>query len=369
MTEISYATAVDPRTLPFKDRRTSLKVIGVLMIVFGAISACFGGLTPLGMWMSSRAVLQMPPGGAAAASTRPVMHAQLVDYRTMAMAGGFYLVAAALMIWIGVGSLRVRRWARPVMLVLSWSWLITGGVSFLHMILFGASMREMMSASMPPGAPPPPRAVEYVVATVMGTVSFLLLVLLPAVLAWLYQRRGVRETVQYFDQRQAWTDRCPTPVLAVATWLCVIGLGCAVYAIYAVLPVYGRFVTGAPAVAGTLALAALFAWLGYGIYRLRPAAWWAAALASVLWTGSMVWTFTRLGYHAFYRHAGYSPQQIDLMMRFSGQWEDSTVWMMSLWAVVLVACLLYVRKYFVAGAPAERGDVDAPPTAPTPAST
>ena len=330
--------------------------MGVLLIVFGAISACFGALTPRGMWMSTRFGPPAPPGGAA---TRPVPQVELVDYRTMAMAGGFYLVGAALMIWVGVGSLRVRRWARPVMLVLCWSWLITGGVSFLHMVLFGASMREMMSAGMPPGAPPPPRMVEYVMATVMGTVSFLLMVLLPALLAWLYQRRGVRETLQHFDQRRAWTDRCPTPVLAVAAWMCVMGLGCAIYAIYAVLPVYGRFVTGAPAVAAMVAMAALFAWLAYCVYRLRPAAWWAAALAAVLWTGSMVWTFTRLGYHEFYRQAGYTPQQIDLMMRFSGQWEDSTVWMMSLWVVVLVGCLLYVRKYFVAGAATETEPTEA----------
>ena len=343
MTAIPYATATDPRRLPFKDRRTSLKVMGVLLIVFGAVSACFGGLTPLGMWMSTRVVPPAPPG---ASATPPVTQVELVDYRTMAMAGGFYLVAAALMIWVGVGSLRVRRWARPVMLVLCWSWLITGAVSFVHMVLYGASVREMMSASMPPNSPPPPRFVEQIVATVTGAVSFLLLVVMPAVLTWLYQRRGVRETLEYFNQRHAWTDRCPTTVLAVATWLCVLAMGCAVYAIYAVLPVYGHFVTGPPAVAGMVAFAALFAWLAYGVYRLRPAAWWASALASVLWTGSVVWTFTRLGYHEFYRQAGYSPRQIDLMMRFSGQWEDSTVWIMSLWVIVLLGCLLYVRKYF-----------------------
>jgi len=52
MTAISYATAVDPRKLPFKDRRTSLKVVGVLLVIFGALSGCFGVLAPVGLYVS-----------------------------------------------------------------------------------------------------------------------------------------------------------------------------------------------------------------------------------------------------------------------------------------------------------------------------
>ena len=46
---------------------------------------------------------------------------------------------------------------------------------------------------------------------------------------------------------------------------------------------------------------------------------------------------------------------IDMMMRYSGQFEDSTVWMIALWSVGLIGYLLYVRKYFVAGPPPEPG--------------
>ena len=82
----------------------------------------------------------------------------------------------------------------------------------------------------------------------------------------------------------------------------------------------------------------------------------------------MVWTFTSLGYHEFYRRAGYSAREIDMMMRYSGQFEDSTVWLIAAWSVALVAYLLYVRKYFVAGPPPEPGTQPpaASPTAPAP---
>ena len=121
MTEISYATAVDPRTLPFTDRRTSLKVAGVLLILFGSMFACFGALTPLGMYVSTM-VAARPP------TTQGVQAAPAVtpDMKTMALAGITYLVMAALTIWVGIGSVKVRRWARPVLLVVGWTWLVMG---------------------------------------------------------------------------------------------------------------------------------------------------------------------------------------------------------------------------------------------------
>ena len=359
MTAISYATAVDARELPFKDRRTSLKVAGVLLILFGSLFACFGVLTPVGIYFAA-AFSQVPTtqGVRPPGVSRP-------DYHTMIVAGGSYLLMAGVSIWLGIGSVRVRRWARPLLLVIGWSWLLIGIVSFGHFALFGANMREMMTAGSPPGAPQPPPAAVYVATAAIGTFTFVFFLVLPALLVWLYSRRGVRETVEFFDPRFAWTDRCPTPVLAVAGWLVLAAVGAVVYSVYAVFPAFGWFVTGPAAVALLLALAAVFAWVAWGVYRLRTWAWWATAILWTLWAGSMVWTFTKAGYHEFYRRAGYSPQDVDMMMRYSGQFEDGTVWMIALSCVGLIAYLLYVRKYFVAGPPPEPGEEPARPAPQT----
>ena len=358
MTSISYATAVDPRTLPFEDRRTSLKVVGVLLLVFGGLCGCFAALMPVGMYFTALAARQAPPGSLqAAAESRP-------DVPTMVVAGGTYALFAAAMVWVGVGAVRLRRWARPVVLVAGWTWLATGVATFAHWALFGASMREMMTAGSPPGAPQPPREVVYAVTALAGALTFVTMIILPALLVWVFRRRGVRETLTYFDARPAWTDRCPTPVLAVAAWLVLAAAGTAAYSAYAVLPVFGRFVKGPAAVAALLATAAVFLWLAWGVYRLKPVAWWATAVLWTLWAGSMVWTFTSTGYHEFYRQAGYSPREIDMMMRYSGQFEDGTVWMLALWSVALIGYLLYVRRHFAAAPPPPDAPVDAPPGAP-----
>lgn len=341
MTAISYATALDARTLPFKDRRTSLKVVGVLLLVFGGLSACFAAMTPVGIYFASLAARQAPPGS--------LQRAAEPDVRTVVLAGGMYVLSAAVLIWLGLGAVRLRRWARPAMLVVGWTWLATGGVSFVHWVLFGASMREMMTAGAPAGTPAPPRQVILAITVATGALMFAIMVALPALLVWAFQRRGVRDTLAFFDPRVAWTDRCPTPALAVVLWLVLAAAGSFVYSVYGVVPVYGRFVKGPSAVAVLLALGAVFLVVAWGFYRLRPWAWWATAVLWTLWAGSMVWTFTSTGYHEFYRQAGYSPQQIDVMLQFNGPFEDAMVWMIALWSVVLIGYLLYVRKYFDAG--------------------
>ena len=345
MTAISYATAIDPRRLPFKDRRTSLKVAGVLLVIFGALSGCLGGLTPVGMYVAARVATQSSAAAAGSGAVRAAEPA--LDFRTTTLASGTYLLAAAATIWPGVGSLRIRRWVRPVILVIGWTWLVGGAASFAHWLIFGASVRELMTASWQPGMASPPRAVFTAISAALGVVTFVFLVALPAVLVWTYQRRGVRETLAYFDDHPSrWTDRCPTPVLAVAGWLALAGVSALAYSTYGVFPLFGRFVTGAAGAAALLGLAGLFFGLAWGVYRLSAAAWWGTAFAWTLWTGSMVWTFTRAGYHEFYRQAGYSPQQIDALMKYGGQFEDSTVWMIALWGVGVIGYLLVVRKYF-----------------------
>jgi hypothetical protein len=218
-TPISYATAVDGRQLPFKDRRTSLKAMGIVLIVLGSLSGCVGVLAPVGMVVAVVLTQQANANRAArGATTAPIVRAEEMDYGTMVLAAGMYLPIAALFIWVGIGSVRVRRWVRPVMLVIGWSGLIVGLLSFGHQAFFGADMREMMTPSAPPGAPQPPRAVIYAATAGMAASMFVAMVVLPALIVWVYRRRGVRDTLDFFDARVAWTDRCPTPPSLFFTW-------------------------------------------------------------------------------------------------------------------------------------------------------
>lgn len=393
MTNLSYESPLDARTLPFKDRRVSLRVVGVILLLLGTASGCFTILTPIGL--IAGAMFQPPPAGtrgappafaatlptsgpstapAAASSTAPstvpstapitttvggggppfaATPTTRLDWRTMVFAIAIYLIATVVFFSIGVGALRMRRWVRPLLLILGWTWLCSGVVGVGWWLLAAPSMAEFMATSTPPGAVPPPPAVTRAIAWSAGTVMTVLMVLLPGLIVWLASRKGVRETVEFFDPRVRWTDACPTPVLAVSAWLASAAVMSLMYTAYGILPLFGFIFSGIPAVLGLLAVTAAFAWLARQTYRLRLAGWWGALIINTLWSASMLWTFARMSYYEFYLRAGYTPQEADQILAYSGPYESASLWMIGLWAAVLIGFLLYVRKYFVGRRPAD----------------
>src|SRR5687768_6456744 len=105
---LPYATPPGALSLPFKDRRPGLKAMGVILILLGAGAACMGALTPLAL---------LAPAAAGGGQQ---------DWRGLLFGFVMYLGAGALLIVSGVGALRLRRWARPVLLVTAWTWVFLG---------------------------------------------------------------------------------------------------------------------------------------------------------------------------------------------------------------------------------------------------
>src|SRR5437764_14512882 len=99
MTEISYMT---PSVRGFKDHSAMLLVVGILFIRGGCIAACGSLTTPLAMRAPQPAGQPPPSAG--------ILVSGLV----------MYVAIAAVAITLGIGSIRKRRWVRPIVLVLSW---------------------------------------------------------------------------------------------------------------------------------------------------------------------------------------------------------------------------------------------------------
>jgi len=104
-------TASSPTVPPFKDTSTSLVVFGVLEIILGAVCALMVPLIVVGQMMA-------PDAGA-------------LPMGQMAAGMGIYLLFGAFFVTIGYGSIRARRWARAIMLVISWIWLVVGLISIV----------------------------------------------------------------------------------------------------------------------------------------------------------------------------------------------------------------------------------------------
>lgn len=339
MSSIPYETPNTPHGLEFPDQRGGMKALGIVMIVMGAFAFCAAGATPLAL-LAPR--VQGVPGPQA---------------RDMFAGAAMYALGAVVLVTAGVGSLRGRRWSRPVILILSGSWAIGGLVGLVTWIIVGpdveramATMNATTAAQGPPGAPAPPAGMPASMAATIRIVTVVMLVvfgvLLPGGYFWFYVRDSVRRTVDYFDQAPSWTDRCPTPVLGLSVWLGLIALFTLSFCMWGVIPFFGRLVTGPVAIVTLIVLAGLLGMLAVETFRLNKLAWWGTAILLVLYLINNAVTFSQVDPIEFQRLAGMPPEALQMMEQMDTNSRATTIFTAVLYAVVGLGYLFWVRRHF-----------------------
>ncbi len=323
--------AIVPPLAGFKDRRTGLLVFGILEIILGCLLALMVPLMVLGQLLAG----QLP--GAEPTPLRMLLPAVLM-----------YVGMAAAFIWLGIGSVRCRRWARALLLIISWMWLV-GGIA--GTLAVGFILPQMFSGGMPgtpPGTPAMPAAARAVLTVIMLGFCAVFYVILPAVLVFFYRSPHVKATCEARDPVPRWTDACPLPVLAVSL---ILGLGAAMMplmiVIYrCVIPCFGTYLNGAPAAVALLVLLVAYAYAARATYQLKVAGWWIAVLGFGVSVLSAAVTFARVGLLPMYELMDVPKAQID-MMRQMGFLNSPWLW------VLILACWLpfwgfvvYTKKFF-----------------------
>jgi len=315
----------------FKDRRTGLMVFGILVIVLGCFVALMVPFMLLGQLMAGRV-----PG------------AEAMPLRFLMPVLGMYLGLAAAFIWLGIGSVQCRRWARALLLIISWAWLLGG---CLGLVVLAVILPQMFAGPMPgvpPGTPPLPVVARIVIMVITLGVGVVCYVLIPGALVLFYRSPHVKATCAARDPVPRWTDACPLPVLAVSLML---GFGAGMMALMplfylSVVPCFGHYLSGAPAAALLLVTAAVYAFGARAVYRLNLAGWWIAILGYGLWMLSALVTFARLGLLPMYKLMEFPKAQLD-MFRQMGFLHSPWLWVMMLvcWLPFL-GFLVYTKKYF-----------------------
>jgi len=252
-----------------------------------------------------------------------------------------YLVAAIVFGCLGVGSILARRWARTLSLIVGWFWLLVGVVGGVFMVFF---LPRMMAAM--------PGMEAGVHAAVLGcTAAFwgVALLLLPLLFVIFYGSRNVRATCEARDRLPRWTDRCPAPVLALALMSAFAAVSFVVYSFHPAFPVFGRLLTGAPGAVVFLVIAVLEAAVAWGLYHLRPAAWWGRLGLWLLNGASTTYTFHRgVDWAQALRASGQPENPATLHMLQSLFAGPHFLALLAAVGVAFIGYLLWVRKYFVA---------------------
>lgn len=315
---------------PYKDRSTGLIIFGILTLLLGCLAGMFVPLMLVGQAAAARAT-HVP-----------------VNYATVLPGIFVYAMLAVVLIWLGIGSIQGRRWARALLLIFSWSWLVMGIFMLIAMSFIMPKVMANLPATGTPEHPAlPPGAM---VGMMIGMFLFFgfFFVLLPAVWTFFYNSRHVKATCETRDPVTRWTDACPLPVLGLCLWLMfsvpmmvlmpLMGHG--------VMPFFGMFLTGVPGSLFCLAVAAVWSYAAWLIYHLKPQGWWLILIAMILFMASSLVTFAQHDLLEMYQLMGYPQAQIDQIQKSGLLTGSRMTWLMSFSILPFLAYLLFVKKYF-----------------------
>lgn len=311
----------------FKDRRGGLMAFGILLIAAGGLCALFVPMMLLGQVMAARTT------GVAA------------DYRMMIPGMVMYGVLAVAFVWLGIGSIGARRWARALILILAWLWLVTGVIAIGVVIV----VLPQVLATPPPSGQALPEAARGVVMILAVVFTGVIFVLLPGLLVLFYGSRHVKATCEARDPAPRWTDACPLPVLALSLMLgysVVLWMPMLLAFQHSVVPCFGRLLSGPPGAVVILMLMALWSYSAWAMYRLKPAGWWIMLITFTAMMVSSLLTFSRVDVVEMYRLMGTPEQQIQQIQQYGFLQGRNMLLLIALCALPLFGYLLYVKKYF-----------------------
>jgi len=317
----------DPAPTPsppaYKDRKIGLVVFGVVLLLIGAVCALLAAAGFLG------AVLNQPG----------------YNWKMSIGSAALYVTFAASFVWLGIGSILARRWARTLILMLAWAWWITGILNAAVLAFLLPTMTKWMMLGGEFGSD-----VERVYPIVLAVALILtvaLLVVLPGVLILFYRSSHVLATVEARDPRLSWTERRPRPVV-------LLSVAHAVLAYFLVLngfmygwtvPLFGVVAGGWAGALVVLASTGASVYLTAALYERGPSAWWIATGLAAAWTVSAVTTFLRVPIADYGEAIGMPPESLQVLAAM-GDLTWATISSILAISVPYFAYLVYAKRFY-----------------------
>ena len=75
---------------------------------------------------------------------------------------------AVVLIWLGIGSILARRWARALLLILSWTWLAMGVVALIYLAFLLPQIMATIDSTRRPGQAEIPQGIKTTIMVVQG---------------------------------------------------------------------------------------------------------------------------------------------------------------------------------------------------------
>ncbi len=279
---------VNAKNPDFKDRTRVLAVIGVLLLLVGIPVGFLGPLEMYSFYLFSEGGRFHYEGFGLGSFMFGNIASQII---------GYYLIAAML-IPLGYGHLKMRRWARTLALTLLWFWLVVGAPLIVVVFFILAASKDL---SVP----------AALIALVFLGLAYLLF---PALLIRFYQDQNVKRTFESKDVKSYRIEALPIPILVLCTlygfYIVVLHILILFNGMY---PVFGVFVFGLQGILLLDISIACLVCLIWGTWRLRMWAWWGAVIFWGLFTFSTLLTFFRSSYSTILSGLAFPPREIEFL--------------------------------------------------------
>ncbi|HEY2802233.1 MAG TPA: hypothetical protein VGI85_16720 [Chthoniobacterales bacterium] len=315
-------------TAQYKDRKGGLIFFGLVTVLLGLLAGLF---VPLMIFAARMA----PPAPNTPAPPNMVPIAVVCG------------VLAVVLIWLGIGSMMARRWARALLAVWSWSWFAVGLISCAAFAFMAPALAKAFRAARPPGQPQLSGVAQTMIVLVPIFILALIYLVLPLIWGLFYSGRNVKATCEARDPVARWTDRCPLPVLAVSLWLCFGALFMLTMpTLHSVAPLFGLLLSGPSGTVFYICVAAIWGYGAWAIYRLDWRGWWVIFVALTLFSISSAITYGGHDLNEVYSRMGYPPAQVEQMRAFGFSGRSALVSWSIIFTLPFLGYLCYIRKFF-----------------------
>jgi len=210
---------------------------------------------------------------------------------------GYYLIAA-LLIPLGYGHLKMRRWARTLSLTLLWSWLVVGAPLTVVVFFILAGSKDL---SIP----------VALIALVFLALSYLVF---PGLLIRFYRGRNVRRTFETKDAKSCWVENLPMPILVLSSLYVFYIVVLHILILFnGIFPALGAFRFGLQGILLLDISIGCLICLIWGTLRQRLWAWWGSVILLGLFTFSTILTFFRSSYSAILSGLAFPPREMEIL--------------------------------------------------------
>jgi hypothetical protein len=116
---------------------------------------------------------------------------------------------------------------------------------------------------------------------------------------------------------------------------------------HGVMPFFGMFLTGVPGTMFCLAIAVIWGYAAWSLYKLEQRGWWLILIALCVFMVSALLTFAQHDMLEMYQLMGYPEVQIEQIQKTGLLVGNRMTWLMAFSMLPFLGYLLFIKQFLV----------------------